>query len=553
MHYHLKRVILEESITRGGVHLRLTFIGADHEVTGSCHYLEACGKNILVDYGMEQGSNKFENAELPILFSDVDYVLLTHAHIDHAGLLPLIYARGFKGKIFATEATCDLCNIMLKDSAHIQEMEAEWKSRKARRAGKPEVEPLYTVADAEGVLQHFFPCHYGEMLELGEGLRVRFTDAGHLLGSASIEVWLREGETEKKIVFSGDIGNKNKPLIKNPSYIEEADYVVMESTYGDRLHDRTHEHIEELANILQATLDRGGNLVIPAFAVGRTQEILYFMRKIKEEKMITGHDDFEVYVDSPLAVEATHVFNENISECFDDEAMDLVKRGINPIFFRGLKLSITSEDSKAINFDMTPKVIVSAAGMCDAGRIRHHLKHNLWRPECTILFAGYQAVGTLGRSLVDGAQVVKLFGETIDVEAHIEQLNGISGHADMNGLLEWIDAYKKKPGHVFVVHGDDEVCVRFAAQLEERFGLRADAPFSGSVFDLAAGEWLKQTEGVPVRKETPEEKRNRGIFELLVEAGERLMRVIHKNRECANKDIKKFTAEIHALCDKWDM
>ncbi len=533
--------------------MRLTFIGADHEVTGSCHYLEACGKNILVDYGMEQGSNKFENAELPILFSDVDYVLLTHAHIDHAGLLPLIYARGFKGKIFATEATCDLCNIMLKDSAHIQEMEAEWKSRKARRAGKPEVEPLYTVADAEGVLQHFFPCHYGEMLELGEGLRVRFTDAGHLLGSASIEVWLREGETEKKIVFSGDIGNKNKPLIKNPSYIEEADYVVMESTYGDRLHDRTHEHIEELANILQATLDRGGNLVIPAFAVGRTQEILYFMRKIKEEKMITGHDDFEVYVDSPLAVEATHVFNENISECFDDEAMDLVKRGINPIFFRGLKLSITSEDSKAINFDMTPKVIVSAAGMCDAGRIRHHLKHNLWRPECTILFAGYQAVGTLGRSLVDGAQVVKLFGETIDVEAHIEQLNGISGHADMNGLLEWIDAYKKKPGHVFVVHGDDEVCVRFAAQLEERFGLRADAPFSGSVFDLAAGEWLKQTEGVPVRKETPEEKRNRGIFELLVEAGERLMRVIHKNRECANKDIKKFTAEIHALCDKWDM
>ena len=533
--------------------MRLTFIGADHEVTGSCHYLEACGKNILVDYGMEQGSNKFENAELPIPFSDVDYVLLTHAHIDHAGLLPLIYARGFKGKIFATEATCDLCNIMLKDSAHIQEMEAEWKSRKARRAGKPEVEPLYTVADAEGVLQHFFPCHYGEMLELGEGLRVRFTDAGHLLGSASIEVWLREGKTEKKIVFSGDIGNKNKPLIKNPSYIEEADYVVMESTYGDRLHDRTHEHIEELANILQATLDRGGNLVIPAFAVGRTQEILYFMRKIKEEKMITGHDDFEVYVDSPLAVEATHVFNENISECFDDEAMDLVKRGINPIFFRGLKLSITSEDSKAINFDMTPKVIVSAAGMCDAGRIRHHLKHNLWRPECTILFAGYQAVGTLGRSLVDGAQVVKLFGETIDVEAHIEQLNGISGHADMNGLLEWIDAYKKKPGHVFVVHGDDEVCVRFAAQLEERFGLRADAPFSGSVFDLAAGEWLKQTEGVPVRKETPEEKRNRGIFELLVEAGERLMRVIHKNRECANKDIKKFTAEIHALCDKWDM
>ena len=241
--------------------------------------------------------------------------------------------------VFATEATCDLCNIMLKDSAHIQEMEAEWKNRKARRAGKPEVEPLYTVADAEGVLTHFVPCRYGEEIELSDGLRLRFTDAGHLLGSASIEVWLSEKGTKKKIVFSGDIGNKNKPLIKNPSYIDEADYVVMECTYGDRYHERTHEHIEELADILQKTLDRGGNLVIPAFAVGRTQEILYFMRKIKEEHMISGHDGFEVYVDSPLAVEATHVFNENISECFDDEAMELVMRGINPIAFPGLKLS----------------------------------------------------------------------------------------------------------------------------------------------------------------------------------------------------------------------
>ncbi|MBR9955430.1 MBL fold metallo-hydrolase [Eubacteriaceae bacterium Marseille-Q4139] len=538
---------------RGGVRLRLTFIGADHEVTGSCHYLEACGKHILVDYGMEQGSNKFENVELPIAFSDVDYVLLTHAHIDHAGLLPLIYAKGFKGVVFATEATCDLCNIMLKDSAHIQEMEAEWKNRKARRAGKPEVEPLYTVADAEGVLTHFVPCRYGEEIELSDGIRLRFTDAGHLLGSASIEVWLSEDGTEKKIVFSGDIGNKNKPLIKNPSYIDEADYVVMECTYGDRYHERTHEHIEELADILQKTLDRGGNLVIPAFAVGRTQEILYFMRKIKEEHMISGHDGFEVYVDSPLAVEATHVFNENISECFDDEAMELVMRGINPIAFPGLKLSITSEESKAINFDMTPKVIISAAGMCDAGRIRHHLKHNLWRPECTILFAGYQAIGTLGRSLIDGAQVVKLFGETIDVEAHIERLDGISGHADKNGLIEWVNAYKKKPEQVFLVHGDDAVCDSFAAALRDEYGLNTAAPFSGSVYDLAAGAWVKETVGIPIKKETEQQKRNRGIFELLLAAGERLIGVIHKNRECANKDIKKFTAEINALCDKWDI
>ena len=533
--------------------MKLTFIGANHEVTGSCHCLEACGKKILVDYGMEQGGNVYENAELPFAIPDVDYILITHAHIDHTGLLPLLYAEGFRGQIFATQATCDLCNIMLKDSAHIQEMEAEWKNRKARRAGKPEVEPLYTINDAQGVLTHFVPCHYKDVLTLTDGLRIRFTDVGHLLGSASIEVWMEEEGVEKKIVFSGDIGNKNKPLIKNPSYIDEADYVVMECTYGDRTHDRTHEHIEELAQILQETLDRGGNLVIPAFAVGRTQEILYFMRKIKEEKLIKGHDDFEVYVDSPLAVEATQVFTKNIMECYDEEAMDLVNRGINPIGFPGLKLSITSEDSKNINFDMTPKVIISAAGMCDAGRIRHHLKHNLWRPECTILFAGYQAVGTLGRSLLEGAQVVKLYGETIDVEAHIEKLDGISGHADMNGLITWVSAFKEKPSQVFLVHGDDDVCTSFAGLLHTDYGFETAAPFSGSVYDLAAGAWLKQTVGVPLRRETERQKENRTIFELLVAAGERLMRVIRKNRECANKDIKKFTADVNALCDKWDL
>ena len=533
--------------------MKLTFIGANHEVTGSCHCLEACGKKILVDYGMEQGGNVYENAELPFAIPDVDYILITHAHIDHTGLLPLLYAEGFRGQIFATQATCDLCNIMLKDSAHIQEMEAEWKNRKARRAGKPEVEPLYTINDAQGVLTHFVPCHYKDVLTLTDGLRIRFTDVGHLLGSASIEVWMEEEGVEKKIVFSGDIGNKNKPLIKSPSYIDEADYVVMECTYGDRTHDRTHEHIEELAQIVQETLDRGGNLVIPAFAVGRTQEILYFMRKIKEEKLIKGHDDFEVYVDSPLAVEATQVFTKNIMECYDEEAMDLVNRGINPIGFPGLKLSITSEDSKNINFDMTPKVIISAAGMCDAGRIRHHLKHNLWRPECTILFAGYQAVGTLGRSLLEGAQVVKLFGETIDVEAHIEKLDGISGHADMNGLITWVSAFKEKPSQVFLVHGDDDVCTSFAGLLHTDYGFETAAPFSGSVYDLAAGAWLKQTVGVPLRRETERQKENRTIFELLVAAGERLMRVIRKNRECANKDIKKFTADVNALCDKWDL
>ena len=533
--------------------MKLTFIGADHEVTGSCHYLNAAGKNILIDYGMEQGGNVYENADLPIPFSDVDYIFITHAHIDHTGLLPLIYAKGFKGQIFATQATCDLCNIMLKDSAHIQEMEAEWKNRKARRAGNPEVQALYTVNDAEGVLKHFVPCHYGDILTICEGIEVRFTDVGHLLGSASIEIWIDEDGVKKKIVFSGDIGNKNKPLIKDPQYTDEADYVVMECTYGDRSHDRTHEHIEEFAKIIQRTLDRHGNVVIPAFAVGRTQEILYFIRKIKEGGLVTGHDGFPVYVDSPLAVEATHVFNKNISECFDEEAMDLVNRGINPIAFPGLNLSVSSDDSRAINFDSVPKVIISAAGMCDAGRIRHHLKHNLWRPECTIVFAGYQAVGTLGRSLIDGAEVVKLFGETIDVEAEIVRLDGLSGHADREGLLAWINAFKKKPDRVFMVHGDDLVCTKFANLLRTDYDLVADAPFSGSEFDLAAGVWLKQTVGVPIQKETARQKENKSIFALLVAAGERLVRIIQKNRDCANKDIKKFTAEVNALCEKWDL
>ena len=531
--------------------MRLMFIGADHEVTGSCHYLKACGKHILIDYGMEQGGNIYENAELPIPPSDVDFVLVTHAHIDHSGLLPLLYAKGFKGQVYATQATCDLCHIMLKDSAHIQEMEAEWKNRKARRAGNAEVPPLFTMADAEGVLQHFVACSYNEIVALSENVKIRFTDVGHLLGSSSIEIWVTENGIEKKIVFSGDIGNKNKPLIKDPSYIEEADFVVMECTYGDRSHDRTHEHIDELANILQETLDAGGNLVIPAFAVGRTQEILYFMRKIKEDNLIVGHPNFEVYVDSPMAVEATSVFHKNIMECFDDEAMELVNKGINPITFPGLKLSVTSDDSKGINFDMKPKVIISAAGMCDAGRIRHHLKHNLWRPECTILFAGYQAVGTLGRALIEGIKEVKLFGETIDVKARIERLDGLSGHADQDGLITWLKVIQN-PKKVFLVHGDDEVCTTFAERLRTEYGYDAEAPYSGSIYDLANETWVKQTVGIPRVKETPRQRENRTIFEALTVAGERLMRIIRKYKQGTNKDIKDFTDDVNALCDKWN-
>ena len=434
--------------------MKITFVGATHEVTGSCYFLEAAGKKFLVDCGMEQGPDNFENVPIPVPASELDFVLLTHAHIDHSGKLPVLYAEGFRGNIYTTYATVDLCEIMLRDSAHIQMFEAEWRNRKGQRSGKEPVQPLYDMNDAQGAISHLVGCPYQQILELADGIQVRFVDAGHLLGSASIELWLKEDDVERKIVFSGDIGNKNQPLIKDPTYLQSADYVVMESTYGDRSHGPRISYEEELAKVIQRTFDRGGNVVIPSFAVGRTQEMLYFIRKIKADHMIQGHDGFPVFVDSPLAVGATTIFNEHHKDCFDEEAMELINKGINPITFPGLKLSITSEESKSINFDDRPKVIISASGMCDAGRIKHHLKHNLWRPECTVLFVGYQAIGTPGRALVEGVKEIKLFGEEIQVNAEIKVLPGVSGHADNEGLMEWAGAFAEKPKQVFVCHGE---------------------------------------------------------------------------------------------------
>lgn len=530
--------------------MRLIFIGADHEVTGSCHVLEVCGRYILVDCGMEQGTDEFETAELPMNIADIDYVLLTHAHIDHSGMLPLLYARGFRGDIIATPATVDLCDIMLKDSAHIQMTEAEWKNRKGQRAGKEPVVPIYDMNDAEGVLEHFVSCDYDKVMDLCEGVKVKFSDAGHLLGSASIEVWINEDGEERKIVFSGDIGNLNRPIIKDPSYINDADYVVMESTYGDRYHNADVDYVSELAGICQRTFDRGGNVVIPAFAVGRTQEMLYYFRKIKEEGLIKGHS-FEVYVDSPLAVEATQIFNENMAECFDEEAMELVRNGINPLRFPGLTLSITSNDSIAINSDNKPKVIISASGMCEAGRIRHHLKHNLWRKECTVVFVGYQANGTLGRMLLEGASEVKLFGETIEVMAEIVKLEGVSGHADKAGLIKWITSFDNRLKQVFVVHGEDEVSTGFAKCLCDEYGLNAVAPYSGAEFDMISGRFVKEGERI-LKAKKPVQRKANDVFERLLAAGRRLLTVIKHNEGGANKDLAKFADQINSMCDKWD-
>lgn len=534
--------------------MKLTFIGAAHEVTGSCHLLEANGKRILIDCGMEQGPDLYENQEIPVSPGEIDYILLTHAHIDHSGLIPLLCKRGFKGEIVTTFATADLCNIMLRDSAHIQEFEAEWRNRKARRSGAPLYEPLYTTQDAIDAINLLAPCDYGQKIELCEGVAVRFTDIGHLIGSASIEVWISEDGIDKKIVFSGDVGNIEQPILKDPSLTKEADYIVIESTYGNRIHSEERpDYLGEFTRILRETFLKGGNVVVPSFAVGRTQEILYFIREIKEKNLLPEFPHFDVYVDSPLAIEATSVFTKNGRACYDEEAMELVNQGVNPLVFPGLKLSVTSDDSKMINFDDRPKVIVSASGMCEAGRIRHHLKHNLWRPECTILFVGYQAVGTLGRKLIDGAQAVKLFGENIAVAARIESLKGISGHADMNGLLAWLKGFETDISHVFVVHGEDEVTDEFAQTVRDTFGWEAFAPYSGGCVDLATNEIVSAGLRIPKKSiEKPARTRAANAFNRVVAAAKRLMEVVLKNEGLANKDLAKFESQIQNLADKWD-
>ena len=540
---------------KGGFCMKITFIGATHEVTGSCYYLEAAGRKFLVDCGMEQGPDYYENVEIPVACGELDFVLLTHAHMDHSGNLPAIYAKGFQGPIYATDATCHLCDIMLRDSAHIQMFEAEWRNRKGKRQGKPEFVPAYTMEDAMGVIRNFVSCPYEKVITPAEGISVRFIDAGHLLGSASIELTIREGDKEEKIVFSGDIGNTGQPLIKDPEYLHSADYVVMESTYGDRSHGEKPDYVKLLAQIIQETFDRGGNLIVPSFAVGRTQEMLYFIRQIKADNLVHGYDGFTVYVDSPLANEATTIFSEHQYDCFDEVAMELIHKGINPISFPGLKISVTSDDSKAINYDEEPKVIISASGMCDAGRIKHHLKHNLWDERNTILFVGYQAVGTLGRALIEGATDVKLFGEPVHVAAHINRMPGISGHADVNGLLDWAKTFAEvRPKKVFVTHGDDAVTEIFAKRLNEELGYDTMAPFSGTVYDLAENVCIYEAEGIKIQKASVSPKASRAAraFEKLLSLGYRLLSVIKKNEGIPNKDLERFSRDVQSLCDKWD-
>ncbi len=533
--------------------MKLTFLGANHEVTGSRTLLEWNeGRYLLVDEGMTQGDDTYVNSELPVSPSQIEMVLLTHAHIDHSGMLPLLVRQGFQGRIYATAETMNLCAIMLADSASIQEKDAEYQTKKNLRVGKEAVEPLYTAEDVQKAMQLFRPCAYNQIIQADEGLAIRFTDAGHLLGSSSIECFLSEGGKQVKMVFSGDVGNTDQPIIRDPSPVDGADYVMIESTYGDRLHDRTRDPIPYLVETLETTFARGGSVIIPSFAVGRAQELLYFFREIKMRNLLPDFPDFPVYLDSPLANEATAVFLQCSVDCLDDNARAIMREGENPIWFEGLKTTVSAEESKALNENSEPKVIIASGGMCEGGRIRHHLKHNIWDGRNTILFVGYQANGTLGRIIYDGIKHVKILGEEIEVKAEIRLLNGVSGHADQAGLLRWVEEMKTKPRRIFVNHGEDESCETLARLLTEQFGMPADCPFSGSSFDLLKGEWIRLA--APVYKEKPRpaaQTKQRSSanqdYLRLVAAAEALLEQAKSMQNHANGDIRKLTRQIQSL------
>lgn len=535
--------------------MKLTFYGAARAVTGSCHCITCNGRKILIDCGLQQGKDEWDNSnsELEFVPSLIDDVIVTHAHIDHTGRLPLLVKQGFRGRIFCTRVTGELLDIMLRDSAHIQESDASWKNQKGRRSGAAPVEPLYTLQDVMETLELIVPCEYGREVRIDDQIHARFTDAGHLLGSAAIELWLTENGSSRKVVFTGDLGNTDQPIIRDPQPIYDADYLVTESTYGNREHEDREDYTARLAQIIDETLGNGGNVVIPSFAVGRTQELLYKIREMKEQNMVKSVPHFEVVVDSPLANEATRIYSGDLRGYLDEEALATIRE--RDLFtFPGLRLIPGVEESRALNTDPTPRVIISAAGMCDAGRVRHHLKHNLWRQECTVVFVGYQAEGTLGRSLLDGVKRVKLFGEEIEVNANIYVLHGLSSHADRSHLLAWAQNFDPAPRHTFVVHGQDEVTEEYAQLLTDNH-IPAHAPLPGEVYDLlenrvveAGTARIRPTATVKAKPMQPASPAYRRLEQMAKE----LLLAVEHNRGGSNKDLGKFADQIRALIEKWD-
>lgn len=468
--------------------MKIKFCGAATSVTGSCHLITTEKCKILLDCGQFQGGKTMEAMnyeEFPFNPAEIDYVILSHAHIDHCGRIPLLVKKGFSGKIYCTSATADLLEVMLKDSGYIHEKEAEWKNRKAERAGKAAVKPLYTVEDAVDSLKYVVPVLYDQLIELNEQMRIVFNDAGHILGSAVVELWVEEEGNVSKIVFSGDLGVMDRPILRNPTIIKKADYVIMETTYGNRLHEKNSTSINQLIDIVLKTTRRGGTVVIPSFAVGRTQELIYQFNRFYQDNSSYKEelDKLFVYIDSPMATTATEVFKRN-AQVFDEETKEYIMKGDNPLDFKNLKFTRTSDESRMLNFNTAPKIIISASGMCEAGRIKHHLKHNLWNHKSSVIFVGYQAEGTLGRLIVEGAKDVNIFGESVHINAEIYNLEGFSGHADKDGLMQWLAGFRQKPHDIFLVHGETDSKRDFADSVKKELGYDCTVIEGVSEFEL---------------------------------------------------------------------
>lgn len=469
----------------------IQFLGASKMVTGSNYLIKTKNYNIMVDCGLFQGNKESEELNLKEFDfnpEEIDYMILTHAHIDHSGRIPKLVKEGYRGNIYSTRATYDLCKIMLIDSAKIQESDVKWENKKRQRAGLKEIEPLYTIADAENSLKNFVPGFYNQTITLNPEISIRFRDAGHILGSAILEIWITEDGKTNKIVFSGDLGVPGRPIIKSPEYIEDADYLILESTYGDVNHQPYSESTSDLIDIINKTALRGGTVIIPSFAVGRTQELIYELNKHYEyNKTIEEYMRIPIYIDSPMAIHATEAFEKNSND-FNDEARSLILKGDNPFLFKNLRYVETQEESMVLNKSKYPKVIISASGMATAGRVRHHLKHNLWDEKNSLVFVGYQAQGTLGRILLDGVKKVKLLGEQIDVKSEIYSLEGFSGHADQKTLINWINNFKVKPKKIFLVHGEEEPATILADLIHKKFNIKTIIPNLGDKYSIKENE-----------------------------------------------------------------
>jgi metallo-beta-lactamase family protein len=529
--------------------LKLSFYGAAGTVTGSCHLLDTGNTRVLLDCGMFQGSKSLKERnyiDFPFNPAEIDFLILSHAHIDHSGLIPKLIKKGFKGEIITSGATFDLCSIMLPDSGHIQEMEVERKNRKLTRAGLPLIEPIYTTQDAYKSLSFFRAIDYGLKINLSDDVTLRLQDAGHIMGSSIVELWISTDYGEIKLVYTGDLGNTSQPIINDPYIVKRADYLIMESTYGNRLHQDKGNKNELLKKVITETFSKGGNLIIPAFAVERTQDILYDLSLLQDEGILDGID---IVVDSPLAISATEIFCRNV-QYFDAETTEKFhENGQCPIILPDLRFTRTAEESKSLNENYGNKIIISASGMCDAGRIKHHLKHNLWRPQSTVLFVGYQAEGTLGRMLLEGAKKVKIHGEQITVNARIENIDGFSGHADQTGLMKWVQNIETKPKKIFIVHGEEKSSSDFANLIKKATGLEAVIPQYLESYELTP-DWAK-TQGIDRR--TADFIQDREIEAAAAELIRRLNYMVYRDLRLGTyKELLNKIQEISGFLSKYE-